>query len=366
MTSSQANGRYYSIDFGRCDERCRTVGFAGTSRLTPDFSGEGCVEHMKAVVFDRFGPPHVLELRDVPTPRPDDDEVLIQIRATTVTAAEADMRRGRPLWGRVIIGFVRPRRRMRVLGTELAGVIESVGRNVTRFRVGDEVFGFAGFRIGANAEYMRLGEAASLCIKPANTSFEEAAAAVDGASTALYFLQDKAGIRSGDRVLIVGASGGIGSYAVQLAARFGAEVTGVCSTGNVDFVKSLGADRVIDYTRDDFTQTNELYDIVFDTAGKSSFAACRKTLTRGGRYVATTGLVNFLLHFGTRLGGSTRVITGMSVDKSQALPFLRSLIEAGQLRIVVDRCYPLEEIVEAHRYVDSGHKRGNVAITVAD
>ena len=321
---------------------------------------------MKAVVYDRFGPPDVLHLRDLPTPRPDDDEVLIRIRATTVTAAEADMRRGRPLWGRVIIGFVRPRRRMRVLGTELAGVIESVGNDVTRFRPGDEVFGFAGFRIGANAEYMRLGEAASLCIKPGNTSFEEAAAAVDGASTALFFLKDKARIRSGDRVLIVGASGSVGSYGVQLAAHFGAEVTGVCSTRNVDFVKSLGAKRVIDYTRDDFTQANELYDIVFDTAGKSSFAACRGTLASGGRYVATTGLANYVLAFCTRLGPGKRVVTGMSVDKSEALPYLRSLIEDGRLRIVIDRCYSMEDIVEAHRYVDSGHKRGNVAIKVAD
>jgi NADPH:quinone reductase-like Zn-dependent oxidoreductase len=334
--------------------------------VTPNFSREGCGEQMKAVVYDRFGPPDVLQLRDLPAPRPDDDEVIIRVRATTVTAAEAAMRQGRPLWGRVVLGLVRPRRRMRVLGTELAGVIESVGKDVTRFRVGDEVFGFAGFRIGANAEYMRLSEAASICIKPTNTSFEEAAAAVDGASTALFFLRDKAGLRAGDRVLIVGASGSIGSYAVQLAAHFGAEVTAVCSTRNVDFVKSLGADRVIDYTRDDFTQANELYDIVFDTAGKSSFAACRGTLKRGGRYAATTGLVNYLLAFCTRLGGGTRVITGMSVDKSEALPFLRSLIEAGRLRIVIDRCFSLEEIVEAHRYVDSGHKRGNVAIKVAD
>jgi NADPH:quinone reductase-like Zn-dependent oxidoreductase len=321
---------------------------------------------MKAVVYDRFGPPEVLQLRDIPTPTPDNDEVLIRVRATTVTAAEADMRRGRPLWGRVIIGLVRPRRRMRVLGTELAGVIESIGDHVTRFRPGDEVFGFAGFRVGANAEYMCLGEASSLCIKPTNTSFEEAAAAVDGASTALFFLRDKAGIRRGDRVLIVGASGSVGSYAVQLAAEFGAKVTGVCSTRNVDFVNSLGAQRVIDYTRDDFTQTNESYDIVFDTAGKSSFAACRGTLASGGRYVATTGLSNYLLAFWTRLGGSKRVVTGMSVDKSDALPFLRSLIEAGRLRIVIDRCYPMADIVEAHRHVDTGHKRGNVAIKVAD
>ena len=276
------------------------------------------------------------------------------------------MRRGRPLWGRVVLGFLRPRRRMRTLGTELAGVVESVGRNVTRFRVGDEVFGFAGFRIGANAEYMRLDETASLSIKPTNTSFEEAAAAVDGASTALFFLRDKAGVGAGDRVLIVGASGSIGSFAVQLARHFGADVTGVCSTGNVEFVESLGAQRVIDYTREDFTRANAAYDIVFDTAGKSSFAACRGALAPGGRYVVTTGLINYLLALPMRAGRGKRVVTGISFDKSEALPFIRSLIEADRLRIVIDRCYPMEEIVEAHRYVDSGRKRGNVAIKVAE
>ncbi len=321
---------------------------------------------MKAVVYERFGPPDVLEVRDVPTPTPGDDEVLVRICATTVTAAEADMRRGRPWWGRVVLGFLRPRRRMRTLGTELAGVVASVGKNVTRFRVGDEVFGFAGFRIGANAEYLRLGERASMCIKPTNVSFEEAAAAVDGASTALFFLRDKAGVGPGDSVLIVGASGSIGSFAVQLARHFGADVTGVCSTRNVEFVESLGAHRVIDYTREDFTRANAAYDIVFDTAGKSSFAACRGALARGGRYVATTGLENYLLALWTRMGRGKRVVTGMSIDKSEALLFLRSLIEAGRLRIVIDRCYPMDEIVEAHRYVDSGHKRGNVVIRVAE
>jgi NADPH:quinone reductase-like Zn-dependent oxidoreductase len=320
---------------------------------------------MKAVVYDHFGPPEVLELRDVPTPTPGDDEVLVRIRATTVTAAEADMRRGRPLWGRVVLGFLRPRRRMRTLGTELAGTVASLGKNVTRFRVGDEVFGFAGFSIGANAEYLRLGERASICIKPTNASFQEAAAAVDGASTALFFLRDKAGIRTGDRVLIIGASGSIGSFAVQLARHFGTDVTGVCSTKNVEFVESLGAQRVIDYTREDFTRASAAYDIVFDTAGKSSFAVCRGTLAPGGRYVATTGLSNYLLAMWTRVGRGKRVVTGMSIDKSEALPFLRSLIEAGQLRIVIDRVYPIDEIVEAHRYVDTGRKRGNVVIQVA-
>ena len=322
-------------------------------------------EPVKAVVYDRFGPPEVLQIREVPTPMPGDDEVLIRVCATTVTTFEADARRGRPLWGRPALGVLRPRQRMRTLGMEVAGVVTAVGKDVARFRIGDEVFGFAGFRIGANAEFLRLPETASLCTKPFNTSFEEAAAAVDGASTALYFLRDKAGVREGDRVLVIGASGSIGSYAVQLARHFGAEVTGVCSTRNVEFVRSQGAQHVVDYTRDDFTKVDQPYDVIFDTAGKSSFLACRHALTTDGKYLATTGFENFVLAALTHRRPQ-RVLTGMSIDKSDALPFLRSLIEDDRLHIMVDRSYPMTDIVEAHRYVDSGRKRGNVAITVGD
>jgi NADPH:quinone reductase-like Zn-dependent oxidoreductase len=306
----------------------------------------------------------VLKVCETETPTPCDDEVLVRIRATTVTAAEAAMRRGRPIWGRVVLGIVRPRKRMQTLGIELAGEIRAVGRHVNRFRVGDEVFGFTGFDIGANAEFLCLRETASLCLKPVNTTFEEAAAAVDGASTALFFLRDKAGVRPGHRVLILGASGSIGTYAVQLARRLGAEVTGVCSNSNVALVESLGAHHVIDYSREDFTQSSPTYDVVFDTVGKSSFTHCKGVLAPSGRYVATTGFVNYLLTWATRFSGK-RVVTGMSVDKSAALPYLRSLIEAGDLRIVIDRQYDLDEIVEAHRYVDSGRKRGNVVVRVA-
>jgi NADPH:quinone reductase-like Zn-dependent oxidoreductase len=319
---------------------------------------------MKKAVYTRFGPPEVLEVLEAETPRPRDDEVLVRIRATTVTAAEAAMRRGRPLWGRVILGIVRPRKRMQTLGTELAGEIVAVGNHVTRFNEGDEVFGFTGFAIGANAEFLCLRETASLCLKPNNVTFEQAAAAVDGASTALFFLRDKAGVRPGHRVLVLGASGSIGTYAVQIAKRLGAEVTGVCSTPNVALVESLGADHVIDYTRGDFTQSDMRYDVVLDTVGKSSFARSRAVLAPSGRYVATTGLANYLLALATRFSGR-RVVTGMSVDKSDALPYLRSLIEADGLRIVIDRQYDLGDIVEAHRYVDSGRKRGNVVVRVA-
>lgn len=298
----------------------------------------------------------------MPTPKP--DEVLIRIQATTVTSAETGMRQGRPLWGRVILGVTRPRRAMRTLGIELAGTVAAAGRDVTRFRPGDEVFGFAGFRIGANADYMCLPARASLAIKPANITHAQAAAVVDGASTALYFLRDKANVRAGQRVLVIGASGSIGTYAVQLARHFGAHVTGVCSTGNVELVTSLGADEVIDYTREDFTGRAARYDVVFDTVGKSSYSRCRPLLSRTGFYLPTTGLANNLLAAWTAVRGGPKVKVGMSVKKNDALAFLRDLIESDKLRIVIDRTYPLEAIVDAHRYVDQGRKRGNVVVTL--
>jgi NADPH2:quinone reductase len=319
---------------------------------------------MRAVVYRRFGPPEVLAVEDVPVPVAGPGEVLVEIRATTVTSAEAAMRRGRPLWGRVIIGLFRPRQSMRTLGIELAGKVAQVGEGVTAFGVGDEVFGFTGFAIGANAEYLRMPANGSLAKKPVTASFAEAAAVVDGASTALYFLRDKARIEAGHKVLVIGASGSIGTYAIQLARHFGAEVTGVCSTANVELVTSLGAHRVIDYTRDDFATEGIRYDIVFDTVGRSSFRRCREALAERGCYVATTGLANYLWAAWTRLRGGPRVITGMSVDKRAALPLLAQLVDAGELRIVIDRRYTLDEIVAAHRYVDTGRKRGNVVVTV--
>jgi NADPH2:quinone reductase len=321
---------------------------------------------VKAVVYTRFGPPDVLVLRDLPKPAPRDDEVLIRVHATTVTTAECHMRRGRPLWGRPLIGLVRPRRRYQVLGTELAGRVEAVGAKASRFRVGDDVFGFTGFDIGSNAEYKTLRHDASLEHMPRNLSYEQAAAAVDGPSTAWYFLKDLARVEAGQRVLVNGASGSIGTYAVQLAKLFGATVTGVCSTGNVEMVRSLGADRVVDYTTEDFARSGETYDVVFDTVGKSSFSRCRPILAPGGRYLATTGLTNVVLALWTSPGSSSRrrVRTGMSVEKKAALAALRDLIEAGKLTIVLDRSYPIEEIAAAHAYVEQGRKRGNVTIAV--
>ncbi|WP_283137784.1 NAD(P)-dependent alcohol dehydrogenase [Rhizohabitans arisaemae] len=319
---------------------------------------------MKAMVFTRYGAPDVLTLQEVAKPAPGDDEVLIRVRATSVTSAECAMRRGRPLWGRVVLGLGRPRKRMRTLGLEVAGEVESVGRNVRRFGGGDQVFGFTGFTLGACAEYVCLPEKASLAPKPANLSHEEAAAVVDGASTALFFLNGKANVRPGHRVLVNGASGSIGTYAVQLAKHFGAEVTGVCGTRNTDLVRSLGADKVIDYTKEDFTRNGERYDVVFDTVNKSSFLRCKGSLTRNGCYLPTSGLMNNALMLWTRMAGGRRVSTGMSVEKNEALIFLSELIETGGLKVVIDRRYRLEQAADAHRYVEEGHKTGNVVIAV--
>jgi NADPH2:quinone reductase len=250
---------------------------------------------------------------------------------------------------------------------EFAGEVESVGQEVKRFRIGDEVYGFTGFHLGAYAEYVRMPENGSLALKPTNLTYEEAAAMVDGATTALFFLRDKGQIQRGQKVLIIGASGSIGTFAVQLAKYFGADVTGVCSMTNVELVKSLGADHVVDYTREDFTQNGEIYDIIFDTVGKSSFARCKGSLTANGRYLLTNGsmLANFLLTWWTSIIGGKRMIFGLSIEKAKALALIKELVEAGTLKPVIDRCYPLEQIAEAHRYVDTGHKKGNVVITFA-
>jgi len=320
---------------------------------------------MKAIVYKKYGSPDVLELQEVAKPTPKDNEVLIRVYATTVTTAECDMRKGEPLWGRIIYGFRKPREKFKILGIELAGNIESVGKDVKRFSKGDQVFGFAGFNIGAYADYICLPEKGSLAIKPSNKTYEESVATVDGATTSLFFLKDKANIQRGQKVLIIGASGSIGTYAVQLAKYFGAEVTGVCSTTNIELVKSLGADKVIDYTKEDFTKNGETYDIVFDTVGKSSFSRCKGSLKENGCYLPTVGLLtNYVLMLWTSITGGKKVISGMSIEKNEALTFIKGLIEAEKLKPIIDRRYPLEQIVEAHRYVETGRKKGNVIITV--
>jgi len=319
---------------------------------------------MKAIVYKKYGLPEVLQLQEVAKPTPKADEVLIKVVATTVSAADCIMRKGEPLWGRLILGLTKPRKRYNILGIEIAGEIEAIGQDVKRFKAGDQVFGFMGFNPGAYAEYACLPEKGSLATKPVNKSYEESVAAVDGASTALFFLRDKANIQKGQKVLIIGASGSIGTFAVQLAKLFGAEVTGVCSGKNVELVKSLGADKVVDYTKEDFTNSDETYDIIFDTVGKSSFSHCKGSLTKNGCYLPTTKLINNFLAIWTKIIGEKKVITGMSVEKNEALVFLKELIEAEKLKIIIDKRYPLAQIADAHRYVEKGHKKGNVVIDV--
>jgi len=316
---------------------------------------------MKAIVYTKFGPPDVLQLKEVRKPAPKDNEVLIKIHATTVVKEDPDMRAS-PGFN----GFLKPRHP--ILGQELAGEIESIGKDVTRFKPGDQVFGFDMF--GAYAEYKCMPENGALSIKPDNISYEDAASIPNGALTALPFLRDKGKIQSGQSVLIYGASGSVGSAAVQLAKYYGAKVTGVCSSTNLEGVKSLGADQVIDYTQEDFTENGKTYEIIFDTVGKRSFSECKGSLTDEGIYLATVPTpVMMLQALWTAKSGSKKVkfvAAGLrsASEKIKDLVFLTELIEMGKMKAVIDRCYPLEQIVEAHRYVEQGHKKGNVVITV--
>jgi len=316
---------------------------------------------MKAIVYTKFGPPEVLQLKEVEKPNPKANEVLIKIVATTVVKEDPDMRAS-PGFN----GFLKPRHP--ILGQELAGEVEATGRDVTRFKRGDQVFGLDMF--GAYAEYKCMPENGALAIKPANISYEDAASIPNGALTALPFLRDKGKIRSGQTVLIYGASGSVGAAAVQLAKYYGAKVTGVCSTTNLEWVKSLGADQVIDYTRENFTENGQTYDIIFDTVGKRSFSECKGSLTDEGIYLATVPSPVMMLQALWPAKSSSKKVkfatTGLrpAREKIKDLIFLTELIEAGKIKPVIDRCYPLEQIAEAHRYVEKGHKKGNVVITV--
>jgi len=328
---------------------------------------------MKAIVYTKYGPPDVLELKEVAKPIPKDNEVLVKIHATLVTAEDPGARSGKfpPLFwllGRSITGLIRPKKH--ILGGILAGEIESVGKDVKRFKEGDQVFGINLKDAGAYAEYKCLiPEEKVLAIKPANMTYEEAIAAI-GAITALPFLRDKGNIQSGQKVLIYGASGSVGTAAVQVAKYFGAEVTGVCSTTNLELVTSLGADKVIDYTKEDFTKTGQTYDIIFDTVGKSSFSRCKSSLKQRGIYLTTViTLVDLLQVLWTSMVGSKKAkftTAGLrpASEMTKDLIFIRELMEAGKIKPVIDRSYPLEQIAEAHRYVEKGHKKGNVVITV--
>ena len=320
---------------------------------------------MKAIVYKKYGSPNVLEPIEVEKPTPEPNEVLIRVFATTVTAADCMMRRGDTFLSRILLGLLKPKKKYQILGTEFSGEIEAVGSKVKKFKPGDEVYAFRGFGTGCYAQYKCMNENGSLTVKPGNMEFPEAASVVDGATTALFFLKEKANIQKGQKVLINGASGSIGTFAVQLAKHFGAEVTGVCSTKNIELVKSLGADKVVDYTKEDFAKTDDTYDIIFDTVGKSSFSHCRKVLKSNGKYVVTVmTLKNVLQSLLTKFGKKKKVIFAMSLNKTEALNFIRTLIEEGTLKTIIDKQYTLEELGEAHTYVERGHKQGNVVITV--
>ncbi|MBN1359786.1 MAG: NAD(P)-dependent alcohol dehydrogenase [Sedimentisphaerales bacterium] len=323
---------------------------------------------MKAIVYERYGPPEVLRIDEVEKPVPGDDEVLIRVCATTVTTTDCTFRRGKPFPSRLYTGLIRPKHA--ILGDEFAGEIDTVGTGVKRFKAGDQVFGTC-VGHGAYAEYICLSEeAATLASKPSNLTYDEAVACCDGFLTALPFLRDKGKIRSGQKVVINGASGSVGTAAVQLANYFGAEVTGVCSTANLDLVRSLGADRVIDYTREDFTRNGRTFDIIFDTVGKVSFSRCKRALMGNGVFLeAAIGLAVLpQVLWTSRIGSKKAVIaaTGLrpASERTKDLVFLRGLLESGQIKPVIDRRYPFEQIVEAHRYVEQGHKKGNVVITL--
>jgi NADPH:quinone reductase-like Zn-dependent oxidoreductase len=319
---------------------------------------------MKAAVFTKYGSPDVLQLKEVEKPIPSDNEVLIKIYATTVTSGDCRMRKADPFAVRFINGLTRPKK-ITVLGNELAGEIEAVGKNVKMFSTGDQVFGQTGLSLGANAEYICLPEEGTLAIKPANLTYEQASVIPFGGNTALHFLR-KGNITIGQKVLIYGASGSLGTAAIQLAKYFGAEVTGVCSTANVELVKSLGADKVIDYTKEDFTKSGLFYDIIFDTTGKSPFSGCVRSLKQRGIYLRAVHMTlsPFVQGLWTSITSSKKVIGGVATERKENLVFLKELIEAGKIEPVIDRHYSLEQIAEAHRYVDQGHKKGNVAITV--
>ena len=322
---------------------------------------------MKAIVATRYGPPEVLQLREVEKPTPQDNEILVKVHATTVNAGDCRMRSFTvpPMFwipGRIALGVTKPRHP--IFGMELAGEVEAVGQAVRQFKAGDQVFASTSkVHFGAHAEYKCLPADGAVVTKPHNISYEEAATLPTGAQTALFFL--KAGnIQFGQKVLINGASGSVGTFALQLAKYFGAEITGVCSTRNVALVKSLGADHVVDYTQEDFTKNGKTYDIIFDAAGKTTLSQCKSSLKNKGYYLHTVMVGAELQARWYTITTGKNVVGGTASPRLEALVFLKELIEAGRLKPVIDRCYPLEHMVEAQRYVDQGHKRGNVVIKV--
>ena len=323
---------------------------------------------MKVCVYEEYGPPEVLQLKEVEKPTPKNNEVLIKTRATTVTSGDWRVRSlnvptGFGLIIRLVLGVSRPKQP--ILGTELAGVVESVGKDVRKFKVGDQVFAFSDAAMGCYAEYKCMREDGAVALKPANLTFDEAAALSFGGITALDFFK-RGKLQSGERVLVNGASGGVGTAAVQLARHFGADVTGVCSTANFELVRSLGASHVIDYTQEDFTQNGETYDVIVDTAGTAPFSRSKGSLNDNGRLLMVlAGLPDMLRSPWVSMTSSKKAIAGpVAAGRAEDLRFLAGLAEAGELKPVIDRRYPFERIAEAHRYVDTGRKKGNVVITM--
>ena len=330
---------------------------------------------MKAMVYTEYGPPNVLRLKEVEKPAPKDNEILIRVYATSVNIGDIWARNFKeisprkftmplPLWlpSRMYFGFTKPR--INILGNEFAGQVESAGKDVKRFRKGDRVFGYRGQSMGTNAEYLCMPENGLVETKPSNMTYEEAATVSYGALTALNLLR-KVNIQSGQKILVNGASGGIGSAAVQLAKYYGAEVTGVCATPRLGFVTSLGAERVIDYTKEDFTKNGETYDLIFDILGKSSFSRCKNSLKPNGRYLlASFKMTQLFQMLWTSIIGEKKVICALSSENRKDLTFIKELAEAGKIKSIIDRRFPLEQIPEAHQYVENGQKKGNVVITI--
>jgi NADPH:quinone reductase-like Zn-dependent oxidoreductase len=330
---------------------------------------------MKAIVCTKFGPPNVLQLQEVEKPTPKDSEVLIRVRATSVNFGDKMARNFKAItprefnmpflfWLLAKISFGLREPKITILGSEFAGEIEAVGKDVKRFKKGDQVFGYPGQSFGAYAEYLCMPEDGVLAIKPANMTYEEAAVVPYGAIMALNLLR-KMNIQPGQKVLVNGASGGIGSAAVQIAKHFGAEVTGVCGTSRLEFVKSLRADKVIDYTKDDFTKNGETYDLIFDILGKSSFSRCQSSLKANGTLLfASFKMKQLFQMLWTSRAGTKKVICAIAPGSVEDLISVKELVETGKIRSIIDRRYPLEEAAEAHRYVEQGHKKGNVVITL--
>lgn len=317
---------------------------------------------MKAIVYNTYGAPEVLHLQEVQNPSPKDNEILIKIKATAVNSGDYRLRKADPFAMRFFFGLTKPK--INILGGVFSGEIVQIGKNVKLYKIGDEVFGSTDMRFGAYAEYICQPENGSIALKPKNISHPEAAVIPFGGATALHFIK-KANIKPGQKVLVYGASGAVGTAAMQLAKYFGATVTAVCSTSNMDLVKSLGADKVIDYTKEDFTQNGEKYDVIFETVNKTSFSKNLQSLSPNGIMIlSAAGLSEMLKGFWTSMTSSKKVLTGVTSQNAADINFLKNLVETGKMKAVIDKIYPLEQMAAAHAYVEKGHKKGNVAVEI--